>query len=432
MMRLPRALRRLSPKSRGITGPDTGQAGDSGSGADLRRNLRKRHRLTLGDTLATATLGPRTRLVRAFLSALGIAIGIATLVAMWGIPASQQAQTVAELDAQGANLITVYPGEDRRDGSAIPIPQTAPEMIKRIRPVRHILTMKDIPDVAVFRTDKVPSGQTGGITASVADGELLATLNVEMANGRWFDAASSTMPTVVLGDAAARRLGVETGAAVWAENRWWAVLGVLKPMLLAQMLDSTVFLAPGPAAELHPDQPISAIYVASAPRKSAQVRGVIAATANPANPAGVNVSSLSDFYSAAEMFFEFFLILSLGMGGVSLLVGGIGIANTMVVAVMERRGEIGLRRAMGARTGQIALQFVLEASVIGLGGGLIGAGLGVYIVFCFTAIAHIVFAIPGWILFAGPALAVVIGAVAGLYPSLKAARQSPTDALRTV
>jgi putative ABC transport system permease protein len=366
------------------------------------------------------------------LSALGIAIGIATLVAMWGIPASQEAQTAADLAAQGANLIQVYPGQDRTDGSTIPIPETAPEMISRIRPVSHILTMRDVPSVSVFRNDKIPETQTGGITASIAHGELLTTLNVEMANGRWFDEASGTLPTVVLGDAAARRLRVAAGARVWAENQWWAVLGVLEPMYLAQQLDSTVFLAPGLGSTLHPDQPISAIYVDSAPRKSAAVRAVIAATANPANPAGVQVSQLSAYYSAGEMFFQALLWLSLGTGGVALLVGGIGIANTMVVAVMERRGEIGLRRAMGARTGQIALQFVLEAAVIGLTGGFLGVALGVYVVFCFTAAIHIIFAIPTWVLAAGPALAVTIGALAGLYPSVKAARQSPTDALRTV
>ncbi|MDR0432746.1 MAG: ABC transporter permease [Bifidobacteriaceae bacterium] len=399
---------------------------------DARRTLRRRHHLSVGDTLTTATLGPRTRMVRAFLSALGIAIGIATLVAMWGIPASQEAQMLADLDAQGANLVTVYPGTDQTDQSPIPIPQTAPAMISRIRPVRHVLTVKDLPDVSIYRTDKVPANQTGGITAAVAEGELLQTLNVELAGGRWFDEASVTLPTAVLADAAARRLRAGVGSAVWADNQWWAVIGVLEPLTLQQQLDSTVFLAAQPAMKLHPEPDISAIYIASAPRKSASVRGVVAQTANPSNPRGVQVSQLSDYYISQEMFAEFFLILSLGMGGVALLVGGIGIANTMVVAVMERRGEIGLRRAMGARTGQITLQFVLEACVIGLGGGLIGVGLGLYIVFCYTAVFNVIFAIPIWILAAGPALAVIIGALAGLYPSLKAARQSPTDALRTV
>ncbi|MDR1151267.1 MAG: ABC transporter permease, partial [Bifidobacteriaceae bacterium] len=386
----------------------------------------------LGDTLMTATLGPRTRVVRALLSALGIAIGIATLVAMWGIPASQEAQLLADLDAQGANLITVYPGVNQKDNSPIPIPLTAPEMVSRIRPVQHLLTVRDMRDFNVFRNDKIPASQTGGITASIAEGDLLSTLNVAMANGRWFDKASEELPTVVLSDAAARRLRARAGSAIWGGNQWWAVIGVLEPMKLAQQLDSTVFLAPKVAGVLQPNLPISAIYVASAPHKSGAVRAVMPQTVNPADPRGVQVSQLSDAYGAQELFAKFFLVLSLGMGGVALLVGGIGIANTMVVAVMERRGEVGLRRAMGARTGQIALQFVLEACVIGLGGGILGVGLGLYIVFCYTAVAQVIFAVPGWILAAGPALAIAIGAVAGLYPSLKAARQSPTEALRTV
>lgn len=392
----------------------------------------RRRRLSLADTLATATLGPRTRLVRALLSAAGIAIGIATLVAMWGIPASQEAQTIADLDAQGANLITLAPGIDQRDQAPIPIPETAPAMIGRIGPVRHVLAVRALPGVPVFRTDKIPATHTGAVSASIAQGDLPATLNVAMASGRWFQAGSETLPTVVLGDGAARHLGVGAGAAVWIGQRWWAVLGVLRPMALAATLDSAAFLAPGPGGELLPEAPITSIYVASAPRASQAVRSVIAATANPANPAGVQVSTLSEYYRAGEMFFEFFFLLSLGMGGVALLVGGIGIANTMVVAVMERRGEIGLRRAMGARTGQIAMQFVLEAGVIGLGGGVMGAALGVYIVFCFTAATRTTLAVPPWTLAAGPGLAVVIGALAGLYPSIKAARQSPTQALRAI
>jgi putative ABC transport system permease protein len=397
-----------------------------------RRTLKRRHRLTPFDVLATATLGPRTRLVRATLSALGIAIGIAALVALLGIPASQKAQSEADYEAMGANLITVFPGTNQQDQSKITIPLTAPVMVDAIGPVKATLTLYEIPDVGVFRTDAIPSGQTGGITAAIPQGDLLTTLNIGLAQGRWFDPGLLELPTVVLGDAAARRLDAGVGNRIWIDRQWWAVIGVLEPLELAEQLDSTAFLAQGPAERLHPDLPIGSIYVSTTSGRSKAVRGVMAATVNPANPRGVNVSQLSPFDTAREMAENTLSKLSLGLGGVALLVGGIGIANTMVVAVMERRGEIGLRRAMGARTGQIALQFVLEAAVIGLGGGVMGAAFGVYVVYLYTAAFSQLFAIPVWLLGAGPGMSVVIGAIAGLYPSLKAARQSPTTALRAV
>jgi putative ABC transport system permease protein len=197
-------------------------------------------------------------------------------------------------------------------------------------------------------------------------------------------------------------------------------------------MDSTAFLAPDRAGELFPDLGISSIYVASAREQTAAVRRVLAATANPADPSGVSVTKLSDYYQAGQMIDQLFGRLSLGLGALALLIGGIGIANTMVVAVMERRGEVGLRRAMGARSGQIALQFVLEAALIGLIGGFFGVGVGAYATYVYTAVGHSAFAIPWWVLAAGPAISVAIGALAGLYPSMKAARLSPTVALRAV
>jgi putative ABC transport system permease protein len=349
-----------------------------------------------------------------------------------GIPASLSADEMAKFEAMGANIITVSPGNDYRTGETTPIPETAPAMIGRIRPVRSVVAFRDVPNVGVFRNDKVPEGQTGGISTSVAEGDMLATLQAELSSGHWFDEASTTLPTVVLGDAAARRLNASVDSRVWIDRSWWAVIGILRPMNLASQLDATAFLAPELAAERYPDSTISSIYISSAPGKSDAVRAVMAATVNPANPRGVGVSGLNPWYMAQNMFSEVFGWLALGLGGIALLVGGIGIANTMVVSVMERRGEIGLRRALGARTGQVATQFVLEAAVIGLGGGILGVAFGAYVVFCFTNYADIVFAIPPWLYAGGPGISVAVGMLAGLYPALKAARQSPTVALRTV
>jgi putative ABC transport system permease protein len=387
------------------------------------------------DVVATAVLGPRTRLVRTALSALGIAIGIAALVALQGIPASARAQIQAEMDAQGANLLVVYPGQEDGmwgQGSDIPLPETAPAMIARIGPVEGVLTRRDLQDVGVYRSDLIPANQSGAISAALADGDLLTTLGVTMAEGKWFDQAARELPTVVLGDGAARRLRAGVGQRIWVADRWWAVIGVLERMELAEEMDSTAFLAPAYADQFFPDTPIASIYVASAQGQTSAVRRVLAATANPADPKGVSVTKLSEFFQAGEMMDQMFRTLSLGLGALALLIGGIGIANTMVVAVMERRGEVGLRRAMGARAGQIALQFVLEAALIGFIGGVFGVGVGAYATYVYTAAGHTAYAMPWWVIAAGPAISIAIGALAGLYPSLKAARLSPTVALRAV
>ena len=396
------------------------------------RWLSKRRRLRPRDVIATATLGPRTRLVRSMLSALGIAIGIAALVAMLGIPASQQAQVDKELEAMGANLTVVYPGQDSQTGEVYPLPDEAPAMLERIRPVTAVVTLRSLDDTKVYRNDKIPAGQSGYLTAAVAEGDLLGTLNVALAAGRWFDSVSATMPTVVLGQDAADNLKATVGQRIWIDQRWWAVIGVLEPNDLASELNTTAFLAPERASQLYQDLPIQTIYVAALPGKAKSVKAVAAATANPANARGVQVMGNEDWYWTAELVETNFRNLALGLGSVALLVGAIGIANTMVVAVMERRSEIGLRRAMGARTGQIALQFVLEASVIGFAGGVIGIGLGAYLVFLYTTWIDLAFAIPTWVLVAGPGISLVVGALSGLYPSLKAARVSPTVALRAI
>jgi putative ABC transport system permease protein len=390
--------------------------------------------MPIGDVVATAFLGPRSRLARTGLSAVGIAIGIAALVALQGIPASAVAEMKAEMDRQGANLLVVYPGSDQNDWNApaIPLPETAPAMIARIGPVQAVLTRRDLPEAGVYRTNLIPAGQSGAIAAAMADGDLLGALNVGMAQGRWFDQAARALPTAVLGDGAARRLGAEVGRRIWVDGRWYAVIGVLEPMELAREMDSTAFLAPDFAGQLYPGTPIASIYVASAAGQSAAVRSVIDETANPANPRGVEVTKLSEYYEAGEVFSGIFATLSIGLGALSMLIGGIGIANTMVVAVMERRGEVGLRRAMGARSGQIALQFVLEAALIGFIGGALGVGLGGYATYLYTAAAHSAFAMPWWVVAAGPAISIAVGALAGLYPALKAARLSPTVALRAI
>ena len=399
----------------------------------MAKTKRKRTRLSVLDTLATATLGPRGRPLRAVLSALGVAIGIASLVAVLGIPACFQAEAQAEFDAWGANMVIAQPATDRYTQEQTPLPESAPAMVSRIWSVKSTFSVRYVQDARAYRTDKMPEGQSQGLSVVIGDGDPLGTLSTAMASGRWFDDASAQLPTVVLGSNAAILLGAGVDQRVWIGDSWWAVIGVLDPVPgFAAQLNSSTFLAPGWAEKQWPNLPIGQILANAYPGKVNAVTSVMAATVNPAKPTGVDVSQPTSYGMAQDFFLSMFANLALGLGGISLLVGGIGIANTMVVSVMERRGEIGVRRALGARTGQIGLQFVLEAGFIGLFGGVMGVGLGTYAVFCFAAYNAIQFAIPVWVLAAGPGLSILVGMLAGLYPSLKAARQSPTVTLRAV
>lgn len=397
------------------------------------RRDRARVRLSVRDTVGLALLGPRTRPARAALSALGIGIGIAALVAITGATDSQQAQLRADLDAMGANLLVVEPETDP-GGNPVPLPDAATGMVRRIAPVQHACEVRRIPQSRVYRSDVVPVNLTGGLSAAVTDDELPATLGIGLSSGRWFDEASRTLPTAVLGATAASRLGVTAtvGARILVDGEWYAVLGVLERAGLAASVDTTVFLADGWRAGELDTEAISSIYVRTASGATGSVRDVLAATANPANPHGAAVSRLSDLADAQETTDAAMSSLVLGLAGIALLVGGIGIANTMIVAVMERRGEIGLRRALGARTGQVTVQFLLEAVVLAVLGGLAGTVLGVLAVLGLAAWQDTVVAVRPLVLAGGPLIAVVVGALAGLYPAARAAGLPPTTALRAV
>ena len=148
---------------------------------------------------------------------------------------------------------------------------------------------------------------------------MIGTLKGDLAAGRWFEDGLTDLPTTVLGAKAADKLGAGLGHRVWIGQRWWAVIGILRPLGLASDLDSTAFLAPDRARELYPEIPISAIYLASTTGKAEAVRGVTPSTANPANPGGVAVSQLSAYAGAQEIISEVFTRLSLGLGAVALL-----------------------------------------------------------------------------------------------------------------
>ncbi|MDH6182235.1 putative ABC transport system permease protein [Microbacteriaceae bacterium SG_E_30_P1] len=391
-------------------------------------------RLSFADQVRTALIGPRSRPLRTVLSALGVAVGIAALTAISGIAATNRAQLLAELDGLGANLLVVSPGYGP-DNQLVPLPETAPGMLERLDDVEEVGVLGKLPDdVHVYRTDLVPPGQTNGLTVYSADPGLLSAIEGSIAAGEWFDEATRGLPVTVLGSGAASRLGVsEVGVRVWIGGAWYSVVGILDSAGLAEQIDSAAFLGDRWANEhvVPADETdrIDSLYVRSAPDAASSVRDVAGRAANPLSPY-VQVSKLSDLAGAREATSDSLSGLAVGLAAIALFVGGIGIANTMVVAVLERRGEIGLRRALGARSGQIAAQFVGEAITIAGIGGVAGAAAGAAVVAVPALLGGHSPVIPVEVVVGGPVIALLVGIVAGLYPAVSASRLSPTIALR--
>jgi putative ABC transport system permease protein len=381
-----------------------------------------------------AALGIRSRPGRAVLSAAGIALGIATMVAVFGISGSSRAQLVAEIDALGTNMLTVTPGQSFT-GQNLALPVTAPAMIRRIGPVRAASEIGDV-HASVYRNDRIPVVNTEAVTVYSADPGLLGALQGHMARGRFLSAATARYPAVVLGVDAASALGIDRAdgsVRVWLGGQWFAVTGIMHRLQLAPELDRTALIGL-PVAErlLHATAHPVQIYVRTSPQQVAAVQAVLAGTADPAAPQNVSVTNPADALTARADATAAFQGLFLGLGAVALLVGGLGIANVMVIAVLERRGEIGLRRALGASRGHIGAQFVAEAALLAGAGGAAGALLGGFATAVYSWARHWNAVVGAPVLLAAVGIALVLGAVAGLYPAWRAARLAPAEALRMI
>ncbi|WLQ41803.1 ABC transporter permease [Streptomyces laculatispora] len=391
----------------------------------------RRTRLRPTDMLRLGMIGPRTRKMRSALSALGISLGIAAVIAVTGISASNQAHLLERLDRLGSNLITVAPGNGP-DQKPVPLPPTAEKMLANIAPVQQV-TATGATKAQVYRNDLVPAQQTNSLTVLAARLNLLDVLHATLQSGHWLDKASENLPMTVLGDQAALRLGVTApGERVWLGGQWFVVTGILAPNELAPELGTAALVGwPEATAHLGADGTAAMVYLRAHPERVPDVQTVAGATADPTNPSTVAVSRPSDLYTARTETKNSLTGLVLALAAVALLVGGVGIANTMVVGVMERRGEVGLRRALGARGGQIAVQFLIEAVLMGLIGGVGGLFVGGLAVYGYALAQGWPASIPLYTVIAGPLVSVLVAAVAGIYPALRAARVSPTDALRS-
>jgi putative ABC transport system permease protein len=388
-------------------------------------------RLLPADVMRVGGVGLRTRRLRAALSALGIAIGIAAMVAVLGISESSKSDLISTLDRLGTNLLRVAPGQTVF-GEEAELPAQAGPMIGRVGPVESVSAVEGV-DATVRRTNYIPEEETGGISVMASGVNLLRTLGATVRSGVYLDAAKARYPNVVLGSKAAERLGIDrSGIAVWLGERWFTVVGILDPVELAPDLDSAALIGLPIAKELfEADGSASTIFVRADPDDIEDVRGVLGATASPEHPEEVEVSRPSDALEARAAAKTAFTSLFLGLGAVALLVGGVGIANVMVISVLERRSEIGLRRALGATRGHIRLQFLTESLMLAGLGGAAGVVLGTIITVGYASNRGWETVVPWYVPAGGVAAALAIGAVAGLYPAMRAARLAPTEALRT-
>jgi putative ABC transport system permease protein len=394
-----------------------------------------RRRLSLSDLTRLSTVGLRTRKLRAGLSALGIAIGVAAIVAVLGLSASSQAGLLDEIDRLGTNLLTVSNGQSLTGGTA-ELPTTAPGMIGRISGVQRVQSTGAVSGANAYRTPYIPAVETNGLTVQAASLDLLPVLATTVAQGHYLNAATAQEPVAVLGAATAELLGIGRiypAERIWVGGQWFYVVGILKAAVLASAIDSSVLVG-YPAAEkyLGFDGHPSTIYLRAQNERVTAVDSLLAATASPENPSGVDVSQPSSALVAQADAKSALNGLFLGLGAVALLVGAVGVANIMIIGVLERRSEIGLRRALGATRGQIRGQFLSEAILLGLLGGAVGVVLGAASTAVYAHTQHWGTVIPVEAWAGGIAASLIVGALAGLIPALRAARLSPTQALWSV
>ncbi|WP_243657645.1 ABC transporter permease [Frankia sp. BMG5.11] len=408
-----------------------GPAACVGPVPDVNRVLRP-VRLAARDLIRVGAGGLRSRPTRVALSALGIAIGIAAMISVVGISSSSREDFHRQIAALGTNLLTVRPGQNLF-GDQAHLPTEAVAMIGAIGDVKSVSATGLVPEARIYRNDHIPAAESGSIAVLATRLDLPDTVGANIVAGTYLNEATQHYPAVVLGSTAAAHLGIDSTGPdqqIYLGGRWFTVVGILAHVALAPELDRAALVGWPVAADLlgFDTYPTTA-YTRANPDHVEAVQTLLARTANPAAPNEVDVSRPSDALAAQHAADSTLGALLLGLGSVALLVGGIGVANTMVISVLERRGEVGLRRALGATRGDIRNQFLAEALLLSTLGGITGLILGTGVTTCYATTQAWPTVVPSWAMLLGLGATLVVGAGAGLYPATRASRLQPTEAL---
>jgi putative ABC transport system permease protein len=400
---------------------------------------RRTVRLKPADILGLGLLGPRTRKMRAALSSLGISIGIATVIMVVGIPASSQRALTDQLSALGTNMLSAQAVLDQDTQALPPVLKSAGAMVARIPPVEKVSEVANT-GAAVRRSQAIPAKDSSGVTVLAAEGyDLPAVIGAHLTAGHYLTASDEAFPTVVLGSVAATWLGITTlppgqpAPQIWIGSQAFTVIGVFAASPLAPEVQQSVLVGWDAARRyLSFDEHPTQLYARVQESQIYAVQSVLAATVYPQNPGQIVVSQPSAALAAKQLTETALSGLFLGLAGVALLVGAVGVANTMIVSVLERRREIGLRRALGATRRQIRGQFLTESVMLCLLGGLAGAAVGILGTAGYAMSRNWPAVIPIGSVVGGVGAALVVGVLAGVHPAVRASRLPPTEALATV
>ncbi len=391
-----------------------------------------KNKLKTRDLFFVAVYGVKARKGRAALTSIGIGIGIAAIVAVSGIAASGSADLLSTLESLGTNLVKASP-QAGFFGTQEELPKGVIGMVERIGPVEEV-TSTTQTDLLVRRSNFISEFEGGGISTIVTSSELLNVIGGKLSEGRFITDGLSDLPVTVLGNVTAKRLGITNlskPTKILIDDEWFGVIGIVEELKIHPDLDRSVFIGYGAAKKLFDiNEEPTTIYLRANPTFIEDVVEVIAPSMNPENPDQVEVSRPSDALEAQQAVEASFTNLLLGLGSVALLVGGVAIANVMVMSVLERRMEIGVRRSIGATRREIRYQFLLESIVLSGIGGLVGVMLGSLITLAYTNYTNIVFSIPVWQILGAVVLALLIGAISGVYPAIKASKIQPAEAVR--
>ncbi|MEM7095946.1 MAG: ABC transporter permease [Actinomycetota bacterium] len=391
------------------------------------------------DEMVSGLLGRPGRLV---LTALGTVLGITALVSTLGLAETAGNQIVSRFDELAETRVVVAPSDTGFGGQSgtSSIPWNAEERLTRLNGVAAAGTKSDV-DVSGALSKSVPIVDPLGINEHqigviATSGGLLDAVRGQMATGRFFDAGHDERrdPVVVLGPAAAQRLNifqVDIQPAIFIGEQAFVVIGIIDDVAREPDLLNAIVMPNGTAREFYGLSAPAEVHIDADVGATQLVAGQAAEVLAPDDVESLRVQASSGYTAVRADVEGDVNALFFVLGGVSLLVGGLGIANVTLVSVLERTPEIGLRRALGAARRHIAGQFLLESTVTGLLGGIIGASVGVLLIVAVSAVREWTPVLDGWLPFAAVGLGALIGLIAGTYPALRAAQTEPITALRS-